>query len=156
MKNRHAPLIEIRLAAGARGTAGGGTDPHARRAGRHATFSQAARAGESGLTMPMSGHNILVMTKRTVGVRYKERSGARHAGECLGAAEFKARCLELMDRVRETGAEYVVTKHGEPVAKLVPFKEPGRRSLFGSMKGTVLKYERPFDPIDGEYDVNRD
>jgi prevent-host-death family protein len=75
--------------------------------------------------------------------------------ESVAAAEFKARCLELMDRVRETGAEYVVTKHGVPVAKLVPYVPPKRPSFFGSMKGTLLKYERPFDPIDGEYDINR-
>lgn len=73
----------------------------------------------------------------------------------MSAAEFKATCLELMDRVRETGVEYVVTKHGRPVAKLVPYDEPARKTLFGSMRGTVLKYERPLDPIDGEYDINR-
>jgi prevent-host-death family protein len=73
----------------------------------------------------------------------------------VAAAEFKARCLELMDRVRETHAEYIVTKHGEPVARLVPCEEPRRRPFLGSMKGTVLRYDRPFDPIDGEYEVNR-
>ena len=73
----------------------------------------------------------------------------------LPAAEFKTRCLELMDRVRETGMEYVVTKHGRPVAKLVPYVAPQRRSLFGALKGSVLAYERPFDPIDGEYDIER-
>ena len=109
------------------------------------------------MTMPRNGHKILVMTKRTVGRKYTGRSRGRRDGDrLLGAAEFKAKCLELMDRVRETGAEYIVTKHGEPVAKLVPFKEPGTRLFFGSMKGTVLKYERPFDPIDGEYDINHD
>ena len=41
----------------------------------------------------------------------------------VSAATFKARCLELMDRVCETGAEYVVTKHGRSVARLVPYEE---------------------------------
>ena len=72
------------------------------------------------------------------------------------AAEFKAKCLELMDHVRETGAEYVVTKHGTPVAKLVPYLEPKRKPFFGSMKGTILEYQRPFDPIEGEYDIDGD
>ena len=72
------------------------------------------------------------------------------------AADFKARCLKLMDRVRETGAEYVVTKHGRPVAKLVPYTEQSRRSFFGSLEGSVLQYERPFDPIEGEYDIDRE
>jgi prevent-host-death family protein len=84
------------------------------------------------------------------------RRVANTRGERVAAAEFKARCLELMDHVRETGAEYVVTKHGTPVAKLVPYKEPTRRPFFGSMKGTVLKYERPFDPVEGDYDIDRD
>ena len=73
----------------------------------------------------------------------------------VAAAEFKARCLELMDRVRETGGEYVITKHGTPVAKLVPVTESVPQSFFGSMKGTVLDYERPLDPLDDDYDVNR-
>ena len=86
----------------------------------------------------------------------KHRGRGTAAGNRLTAAEFKATCLELMNRVRETGVEYVVTKHGKPVAKLVPFDGPERKLLFGSMKGTVLNYDRPFDPIDGEYDINRD
>ena len=95
------------------------------------------------------------MTKRSTGAP-RQKSRGRLGGEYVGAAEFKATCLELLDRTRQTGKEFIVTKHGEPVAKLVPFKERERRSLFGSMAGTVLKYERPFDPIDGEYDINRD
>ena len=80
------------------------------------------------------------------------------APSSIGAAQFKATCLELMDRVRETGAEYVVTKHGKPVAKLVPYTEatPKRKSLLGGMKGTVLWFDRPTDPLDEEWDINRD
>ena len=103
----------------------------------------AAIQEEYRLTRRKSGHNILVMARK-----------ARRAGE-VAAAEFKARCLELMDRVRETGAEYVITKHGLPVAKLVPVVEPRRDRFFGSMKGTVLEYERPLDPLDEDYEVNR-
>ncbi len=61
-----------------------------------------------------------------------------------------------MDRVRQTGVEYVVTKHGKPVAKLVPYTDSDKKPLFGSMKGTVLQYHRPLDPIDADYDINRD
>ena len=84
------------------------------------------------------------------------RRGGKRQERHVGAAEFKARCLELMDRVQETGEPYVVTRHGEPIAKLVRYTAKPRRSMFGSMKGTVLGYERPFDPIDGEWDINRD
>jgi prevent-host-death family protein len=92
------------------------------------------------------GHIIVVMAEKRSG------GGESH----VAAAAFKARCLELMDRVRETGAEYVVTKHGRPVARLVPYEERQTASLFGAMKGTVLKFERPLDPVDADYDLDRD
>ena len=92
-----------------------------------------------------------MMKKRARG-RTAYRSDGRPVA--IPAAAFKATCLELMDRVRETGEEYVVTKHGRPVVKIVPYAEPARRTFFGSMKGTVLRYQRPFDPADGAYDVN--
>lgn len=96
------------------------------------------------------------MKRSRVAGRSSKSAVANRARRSIAAAGFKARCLELMDHVRETGAEYVVTKHGEPVAKLVPYTVARRTSLFGSMRGTVLTYERPFDPIDGKWDVNRD
>ncbi|HUE87677.1 MAG TPA: type II toxin-antitoxin system prevent-host-death family antitoxin [Vicinamibacterales bacterium] len=84
--------------------------------------------------------------------RRSERKGAgTPRRQPVPAAEFKATCLELMDHVRETGVEYIVTKHGVPVARLVPYTEPQKAKLFGSMKGTVLGYDRPLDPLDDEY-----
>lgn len=74
--------------------------------------------------------------------------------QSFAAADFKARCLELMDRVRETGAEYTITKHGRPVARLVPYVESERPSLFGSGKGTILAFHQPFAPIDAEWTLD--
>ena len=56
----------------------------------------------------------------------------------ITATEFKARCLELMDRVRERGETYVITKRNKPVAKLTPLDAPkSRSSLFGSLIGEL-------------------
>ena len=93
-----------------------------------------ARAPARCLTMPQCGHKILVMTRQPTWGRHKGPSRPEYTGECLAAATFKARCLELMDRVRETGTEYVITKHGQPVAKLVPYRATRKTSFFGSMK----------------------
>jgi prevent-host-death family protein len=49
------------------------------------------------------------------------------------ATKFKAQCLELMDRVAERRATYVITKRGKPVAKLVPADPRPRKSIFGCM-----------------------
>lgn len=53
------------------------------------------------------------------------------------AGEFKARCVQLMDEVEETGREVVITKRGRPVARLVRVAEAGARDVFGCMRGTV-------------------
>jgi prevent-host-death family protein len=98
------------------------------------------------------------MSEKSPGRKKAKPSVAREAGaKYVASADFKATCLELMDKVKTTGGEYVITKHGKPVAKLVPVSAPQKKSrLWGSMKGTLLKYERPFDPIDGEYDIHRE
>jgi prevent-host-death family protein len=86
------------------------------------------------------------------------RRKAASAEEWVAAADFKATCLQLMERVRESRAEYVVTKHGTPVARLVPYDAPDEqpRKFLGSMKGTVLHFARPTDALDESWDVNRD
>jgi prevent-host-death family protein len=38
----------------------------------------------------------------------------------VGAFEAKTKFSELLSRVAETGAEFVITKHDRPVARLVP------------------------------------
>ena len=54
--------------------------------------------------------------------------------ETVPAAQFKARCLSLLDRVGPEGI--IITKHGRPVAKLVPIAtESG--ALIGSLKGKL-------------------
>ena len=100
----------------------------------------------------INDQNILVMKSRPS----TSRNTGRSTRPRVASAEFKTRCLELLDHVRDSGATYVVTKHGRPVAQVVPYREPGAKTGFGALGGTVLAYDRPFDPVDGEYDVNRD
>jgi prevent-host-death family protein len=95
----------------------------------------------------------MVMSEKAVAWKTRAPGAARRA---VAAAEFKTTCLELMDRVRETGVEYVVTKHGVPVAKLVPYVESEPTRFFGSMKGTVLAYDRPLEPLDDEYSIDHE
>lgn len=38
----------------------------------------------------------------------------------ITATEFKAKCLKLLDEVQRTGEELVVSKHGKPVARVIP------------------------------------
>lgn len=52
----------------------------------------------------------------------------------IGATEFKQKCLAVLDRVDPEGI--VITKHGKPVARLVPV-ESGSSDLIGSLAGKI-------------------
>ncbi|MGH9470750.1 MAG: type II toxin-antitoxin system Phd/YefM family antitoxin [Terriglobia bacterium] len=52
----------------------------------------------------------------------------------IAAAEFKARCLAIMEDVRATREPVLITKRGRPVAKLVP-AEPAKDDFLGRLEG---------------------
>jgi prevent-host-death family protein len=47
-------------------------------------------------------------------------TGQKLRSSLITATEFRARCLEILDRVEESGEEVVITKRGRPVARVVP------------------------------------
>ncbi len=79
--------------------------------------------------------------------------GARVAQ--IPAAQFKARCLELMDRVAERRQELIITKHGRPVAKLVPVEQEAV-PVFGYMKNAVVSYGDLISPVEETWEVEED
>ena len=53
----------------------------------------------------------------------------------IPVSEFKARCLEILETLRRGGRELIVTKHGEPMARVVPIDD--RAPLRGLLKGQL-------------------
>jgi len=54
--------------------------------------------------------------------------------ESISATKFKEQCLVLLDEVGPEGL--VITKHGTPVAKLIPIQR-AQKPLIGSMRGEL-------------------
>ena len=52
----------------------------------------------------------------------------------IGAARFKEQCLALLDSVGPDGI--VITKHGKPVARLLPVAS-GSQDLLGALQGKL-------------------
>jgi prevent-host-death family protein len=69
----------------------------------------------------------------------------------IAASEFKARCLEIMDEVEQTGVEVTITKHRKAVARLVPVK---RAPFVGSMKGAAIIVGDIVGPIGDPWDTD--
>jgi len=58
--------------------------------------------------------------------------------EEVAISEFKAKCLALLERVRKTRKPIRVTRHGTPVAEVVPPSSVRDRSAWiGSMKDSI-------------------
>ncbi len=72
----------------------------------------------------------------------------------ISAAQFKARCLKLMDEVARTREPIVITKRGRPVAKLVPADPERRKPLFGCMAGTVISEADIMAPLDVQWEAD--
>ena len=70
----------------------------------------------------------------------------------VGAAEFKARCLELIGEVERLGNEIVITKHHKPVARLVRAEK--RKGFCGSLAGMIVYEGDLISPIDVTWDAD--
>ena len=58
-------------------------------------------------------------------------------GRVVGATEFKAKCLALLDEVEEHGETLTITRRGKPVTVLSPAKPKTWKSPKGSLAGKV-------------------
>ena len=74
------------------------------------------------------------------------------------AGQFKNQCLALMDELAAKGGELVITKHGRPVARLVPIDDDlDGVPIVGSMTGTVTYIEDDITtPIDVQWEASHD
>ncbi len=67
----------------------------------------------------------------------------------VNATEFKAKCLQFLDDVRDDGQIVIVTKHGEQVAQLIPMATKERPKVkAGFMKDRVKILGDIMEPFD--------
>lgn len=72
----------------------------------------------------------------------------RSSSRRITAAEFKAKCLKLMDQVEATGDAIVITKRGVAVAELGPVRGKAG-TLLGSLRGRIEILGDIVEPIGG-------
>jgi prevent-host-death family protein len=70
----------------------------------------------------------------------------------IKASEFKAKCLQLMDEVAESGEPIVITKNSKPISLLVPYRyKPA--TLYGALKGSVITEGDIISPLGIEWEA---
>ncbi|MDE0263375.1 MAG: type II toxin-antitoxin system prevent-host-death family antitoxin [Bryobacterales bacterium] len=73
----------------------------------------------------------------------------------MKASEFKAKCLQLMDQVAAGGGEVIITKHGRPISRLVPFRTKPS-TLFGIDRGRIQVTGDIVGPVDVPWEAETD
>jgi len=76
----------------------------------------------------------------------------------IPVSEFKAKCLRLIEQVDKTRQPLRITRHGRPVAELIPAGPDRKRKFVGDMIGTAEIVGDIVAPIIDwdEFEVNRD
>lgn len=77
------------------------------------------------------------------------RKGRRTMEKTVSKSKFKPRALEHFREVEKTGKALIITDRGRPVLKVTPYREtaPVAGSVFRRLRGTLLTYRNPFEPV---------
>jgi antitoxin (DNA-binding transcriptional repressor) of toxin-antitoxin stability system len=70
-------------------------------------------------------------------------------GRLSGISQFKAKCIALLDEMGRSGEPLTITRRGRPSLTLGAREvRAPHKSLFGSMKGTVVVHGDIVAPVD--------
>ncbi|MEX3958567.1 antitoxin (DNA-binding transcriptional repressor) of toxin-antitoxin stability system [Trinickia symbiotica] len=72
----------------------------------------------------------------------------------VSKSEFKAKALEFFRQVEASGESVVVTDHGKPTLEVRPYRSDERNPL-DVLRGSVVRYDDPTEPVDVEWEANR-
>jgi len=64
----------------------------------------------------------------------------------ISKLKFKPNALKYFRYVEESGKELIITDHGKPALKIVPFSEDPLAAL-KALRNSVIKYEDPTVPV---------
>jgi hypothetical protein len=64
----------------------------------------------------------------------------------ISKSKFKPRSLEYFRDIEKNDEELIITDHGRPVLKIVPFK-PEPEEAMRLLKNSVKKYDKPTEPV---------
>ena len=64
----------------------------------------------------------------------------------VSKSQFKPRTLEYFRQVEQSGEALIITDHGRPVLKVIPYSAE-LSDVLNALRNSVRKYDRPMDPV---------
>jgi prevent-host-death family protein len=72
----------------------------------------------------------------------------------ITASAFKAKCLQLMDEVAATGEPIIITKSGQPICQLIPYRSKPK-TLYGALQANITIMGDLIAPLDIAWEALR-
>ena len=67
-------------------------------------------------------------------------------GQTVSKSRFKPKALHYFRDIQESGRELIITDHGKPVLKIVPYHED-TQVVLKELKNSVKRYDDPTEPV---------
>ena len=64
----------------------------------------------------------------------------------ISKSKFKPHALKFFRDVQKTGKPLIISDHGKPVIKIVPYTD-NNDDILKTLRGTVSDYIDPFEPV---------
>lgn len=65
----------------------------------------------------------------------------------ISKSELKPKLLNYLRKIENDHVKITITDRGRPVAQIIPYKEESEKDPLTYFRGSVLKYEDPFEPV---------
>ena len=71
----------------------------------------------------------------------------------ISISEFKDKCLKLMEDLSKDNKDFIITKRGKAIAKVIPIKEEEEINFFGLLKGKAVIKGDIVNSLNEEWDA---
>ncbi|MBN2374537.1 type II toxin-antitoxin system prevent-host-death family antitoxin [bacterium] len=65
----------------------------------------------------------------------------------ISKSKLKPCLLEYFRKVEKTGKELIITDHGKPVLKIVPYSQDPSDDALKLLRNSVIRYDDPTEPV---------
>ena len=66
--------------------------------------------------------------------------------QMISKSRFKPKALQYFREIQESGRELILTDHGKPVLKVIPYHDEPQ-VVFDELKNSVKRYDDPTEPV---------
>jgi prevent-host-death family protein len=70
----------------------------------------------------------------------------------ISKSKLKPRLLEILREVERSRKELVITDHGKPVLKILPYS-PKPSDILKTLRGSVVEYTDPTEPVESSWNA---